>query len=472
MVRPAAFGYNDETAANNFFQHHPGLDRTTLQQKALTEFDAMVDLLRSHQVELLVLEDSKEPPKPDAVFPNNWISTSPDGKIFIYPMFAPNRRTEKRDELLEQITREYVVVDVQDWSEFEAEGRFLEGTGSMVIDYDHEMIYAAISERTNLSVLEKFATANGFQAIVFLATDKEGQPIYHTNVVMALGEKFASVVFSPIHIELIREAPEARRAFLDSAVISTKPAFAAVLREYDGVLYQRNNLLKRLQAGYNSELEDTLAAYTKHLAQIGARVYAARSRYTARLSEEAPSIYRNISGGEELEIAYKSSIEGGNSYGAMLYESLCRSAEEDIRNGFTGVGPHREDMELSINGQKARRFASQGQSKSAALCLKLAEGRILESAIGQKPVFLLDDVMSELDKNRQNYILENLGENQLFITGCDCAALLRRLPKGAVFTVKNGVVRKRGDKKRKCQCLCISGTTSMSKPAGSSGSST
>jgi len=294
----------------------------------------------------------------------------------------------------------------------------------------------------------------------------------HADKISALGEKFASVVFSPIHIELIREAPEARRAFLDSAVISTKPAFAAVLREYDGVLYQRNNLLKRLQAGYNSELEDTLAAYTKHLAQIGARVYAARSRYTARLSEEAPSIYRNISGGEELEIAYKSSIEGGNSYGAMLYESLCRSAEEDIRNGFTGVGPHREDMELSINGQKARRFASQGQSKSAALCLKLAEGRILESAIGQKPVFLLDDVMSELDKNRQNYILENLGENQLFITGCDCAALLRRLPKGAVFTVKNGVVRKRGDKKRKCQCLCISGTTSMSKPAGSSGSST
>lgn len=191
MVRPASFGFNDETAANNFFQHHPGPDRTTLQQKALAEFDAMVDLLRSHQVELLVLEDSKEPPKPDAVFPNNWISTSPDGKIFIYPMYAPNRRTEKRDELIDQITRAYMVTDVQDWSEFEAEGRFLEGTGSMVIDHDHEMIYAAISERTNLSVLEKFASTNGFQAIVFLATDKEGHPIYHTNVVMALGEKFA-----------------------------------------------------------------------------------------------------------------------------------------------------------------------------------------------------------------------------------------------------------------------------------------
>lgn len=191
MVRPASFGYNDETAANNFFQHNPGIDRSVLQEKALAEFDTMVSLLREHEVDLLVLQDSKEPPKPDAVFPNNWISTSPDGKIFIYPMFAPNRRTEKRDELIEQIVRDYVVKDVQDWSEFEAEGRFLEGTGSMVIDHDHDMIYAAISERTNLSVLEKFASANGFQAIVFLATDKEGQPIYHTNVVMALGEKFA-----------------------------------------------------------------------------------------------------------------------------------------------------------------------------------------------------------------------------------------------------------------------------------------
>jgi hypothetical protein len=191
MVRPAAFGYNDETAANNYFQHNTVMDRETLQQTALAEFDAMVNLLRSHDVDVLVLEDSKEPPKPDAIFPNNWISTSPDGKIFVYPMYAPNRRTEKRGEILDQLAREFVVNDLQDWSEFEVEGRFLEGTGSMVIDFDHEMIYAAISERTNLSVLEKFASGNGFQAIVFLATDKDGQPVYHTNVVMALGEKFA-----------------------------------------------------------------------------------------------------------------------------------------------------------------------------------------------------------------------------------------------------------------------------------------
>lgn len=191
MIRPASFGYNDETAANNFFQHHPDISREDLQAKALAEFDAMVETLRQQEVDVLVLADSKEPPKPDAVFPNNWLSTSPDGKIFIYPMYAANRRTEKRDELLKQLAEQFIVSDVQDWSEYEAEGRFLEGTGSMVIDHEHEMIYAAISERTSLAVLEKFASGNGFQAIVFLATDTEGKPVYHTNVVMALGEKFA-----------------------------------------------------------------------------------------------------------------------------------------------------------------------------------------------------------------------------------------------------------------------------------------
>ncbi|MBI5371094.1 MAG: amidinotransferase [Sphingobacteriales bacterium] len=191
MIRPAAFGYNDETAANNFFQQHPAMSREAVQLQALVEFDQVVNLLRSEEVEVLVMEDSKEPPKPDAVFPNNWISTSPDGKIILYPMYAANRRTEKRDEILQQLARDFVVTDVQDWTEFEAEGRFLEGTGSMVIDHDHEMIYAAISERTNLSVLEKFSSANGFQAIVFLATDLNGHPVYHTNVLMGLGEKFA-----------------------------------------------------------------------------------------------------------------------------------------------------------------------------------------------------------------------------------------------------------------------------------------
>ena len=190
MVRPAAFGFNEETAANNYFQTNPGISKEALQQKALAEFDSMVWLLRNEEIDVLVIEDTKEPPKPDAIFPNNWLSTSPEGTVSVFPMYEPNRRAEKRDDILQQLARHFVVKDLQDWSEYEAEGRFLEGTGSMVIDHDNKMIYAAVSERTNLSVLEKYAATNNYQAIVFLATDKNGQPVYHTNVMTALGSAF------------------------------------------------------------------------------------------------------------------------------------------------------------------------------------------------------------------------------------------------------------------------------------------
>jgi hypothetical protein len=162
-----------------------------LQQKALLEFDNMVKRLRDNGIYVIVIEDTKEPVKPDAIFPNNWISTSPEGIVSVFPMFAPSRRAEKRDDIVIDLAKQFIVNDVQDWSEYEAEGRFLEGTGSMVIDHDNKLIYASVSERTNLSVLEKFAEANGFQAIVFIATDKNGRPVYHTNVVMSLGDEFA-----------------------------------------------------------------------------------------------------------------------------------------------------------------------------------------------------------------------------------------------------------------------------------------
>ncbi len=191
MIRPAAFGFNEETAANNYFQSNPATDKDKQQQTALLEFDNMVQTLRNHEIDVMVIEDTKEPVKPDAIFPNNWLSTSPDGIVAVFPMYAPNRRLEKRDDILKILAEKFMVKDVQDWSEFEAEGRFLEGTGSMVIDYDNKLIYAAVSERTSLSVLEKFAATNNYQAIVFLATDKNGRPIYHTNVVMTLGENFA-----------------------------------------------------------------------------------------------------------------------------------------------------------------------------------------------------------------------------------------------------------------------------------------
>jgi hypothetical protein len=191
MIRPAAFGFNEETAVNNYFQSNPVINKEELQQRALLEFDNMVQTLRNHDIDVVVIDDTKEPAKPDAIFPNNWLSTSPDGIVTIFPMYAPSRRLEKRDDIIKILADKFIVKDLQDWSEFEVEGRFLEGTGSMVFDHDNKMIYAAVSERTNLSVLEKFSATNGYQAIAFLATDKNGMPVYHTNVAMTLGENFA-----------------------------------------------------------------------------------------------------------------------------------------------------------------------------------------------------------------------------------------------------------------------------------------
>jgi hypothetical protein len=191
MIRPAAFGFNKETAATNFFQSDKGIGQEKLQQKALLEFDNMVEMLKGSGINVIVIEDTNEPVKPDAIFPNNWIGTLPDGILSVFPMYAPNRRSEKRLDILYRLGKEFIIKDLQDWSEYEVEGRFLEGTGSMVIDHDNKMIYAAISERTSLPLLEKFAERNSYQAIVFIATDNEGRPVYHTNVVMTLGEGFA-----------------------------------------------------------------------------------------------------------------------------------------------------------------------------------------------------------------------------------------------------------------------------------------
>jgi hypothetical protein len=192
MVRPAAFGPNEETSTTNFFQTPAKeLNRQSLQQSALKEFDNMVEILTRHDINVLVIDDTLTPVKPSAIFPNNWISTSPEGIVSIFPMYAPNRRPEKREDILRLIAEKFIVKDVQDWSEFEVEGKFLEGTGSMVIDHENKVIYTCHSPRTDMSVLEKFAHVNKFRAIAFLATDKNGHPVYHTNVVMTLCENFA-----------------------------------------------------------------------------------------------------------------------------------------------------------------------------------------------------------------------------------------------------------------------------------------
>lgn len=268
MIRPAAFGFNAETASNNHFQSLPTIDTAQQQLLARQEFDAMVEKLRQQGIDVTVIDDTVNPPKPDAIFPNNWLSTAPGGKVFMYPMYAPVRRVEKREEIIDYLNTHFQVTGLQDWSEFETEGKFLEGTGSMIIDHDNKLIYACLSERSNPAVLEKFASANGYQAIVFLATDKAGKPVYHTNVVMALGEKFCVLCEEAIdeEWELI-----AVRQLLESTGHTIIPITRDQMYSYAGNMLEvknRNgeNILVMSQAAYDSlspEQQKKLSAFAE-----------------------------------------------------------------------------------------------------------------------------------------------------------------------------------------------------------------
>jgi hypothetical protein len=191
MVRPAAFAYNAETADTNFFQNNLSYTASELQQKALKEFDTMVHELRVHDINVVVIDDTIDPIKPDAIFPNNWLAIDHNGVIDVFPMQARSRRLEKRDDILEMFTKNFLITDVVDWSEYEADALYLEGTGSMVMDHQHKIIYACLSGRTSKSLVEKYAASKGYRAITFTAQDFNGNNIYHTNVMMCVGEGFA-----------------------------------------------------------------------------------------------------------------------------------------------------------------------------------------------------------------------------------------------------------------------------------------
>jgi hypothetical protein len=198
MVRPAAFCFNAETAANNFFQNDIAVSQNQLQEKALQEFDSMVDALRKHKIEVIVVDDTPKPIKPDAVFPNNWFNTTNKGVINIFPLFAISRRAEKRGDILHSLSANYIVNDILYWTEFEANNMFLEGTGSLVIDHENSILYACLSPRTHGSVIEKFAKASNYQTILFTAIDNQDNPVYHTNVMMCIGDGFSVICLDAI----------------------------------------------------------------------------------------------------------------------------------------------------------------------------------------------------------------------------------------------------------------------------------
>ena len=196
MVRPYQFYFNQQTAANNFFQSNVNIENAN--ELAIAEFDAMVEKLRAHQIKVNVVQDTKDPSTPDSIFPNNWVSTHEGGTLCLYPMFAQNRRAERKLSVIDFLESNYQIQNTLDLTDFEKEGIFLEGTGSMVLDHQNKLAYGCLSERLDKNAFYEWCDKMQFKAIAFKAVDDKAQPIYHTNVMMCMGDQFVVICLDSI----------------------------------------------------------------------------------------------------------------------------------------------------------------------------------------------------------------------------------------------------------------------------------
>lgn len=259
----------------------------------------------------------------------------------------------------------------------------------------------------------------------------------------SLIEKYCAVVFAPDHLNLIKRGPSERRKFVDSAICREKLKNAVILSKYNRILTQRNYLLKDILN--HPSLEDTLSIWDEPLIKNGAMLIKKRIDYVKLLSQKASAYHHGISNGkEELKIKYISSanIEESDSVEEIakkLQNKFEKGRKDDIRTGITNYGPHRDDIEILINKKNARAFASQGQQRSAVLSLKLAEASVLKEKMGEEPIILLDDVLSELDSGRQDFLLNEFNDCQIFITCCE-KSNKEQLKDGKIFFVKDGEI--------------------------------
>lgn len=249
---------------------------------------------------------------------------------------------------------------------------------------------------------------------------------------------YHAVIFSPEHLTLVKGGPKERRQFCDNALCQIKPRFGEYLSKYKKNLVQRNAILKDYKT--NSSIEMMLDIFEENLAHLGTQIILQRKKYLQALAAQTKQIYAGISSGkEEISLSYIASFESDDekSLEDDFLKALKKSRNEDMQTLSTSVGPHRDDIDICINGISARKFGSQGQQRSAVLALKLAEANVLKEKTGEQPIALLDDVMSELDEARQDYILHHIDGWQVFISCCDPATILK-LKKGKAFQIRQG----------------------------------
>ncbi len=267
-----------------------------------------------------------------------------------------------------------------------------------------------------------------------------GKP-YPTNII----GKFRVVLFSPVQLSLISGGPDCRRKFLDAAICQLKPTYTGAIIRYNQTLRQRNALLKNLS--FSGGDFAFLEVLDEKLSELGAFMIKERLEYLELLKKEAFKIYSEISNCKEnLSIFYLPSFSKNiisdasiSDIKEILKTRFEKAKNSDLKTGSTSVGPHKDELEIFIDDKHVRHFGSQGQQRSAALSLKLAEAAVLEEKIGEPPVILLDDVMSELDDYRKNYMIDKIKNRQVFITSCD-QSVSKRLKNGKLFEVENGRV--------------------------------
>ncbi len=252
MIRPVRFGYNAETAVNNAFQVKG--EQKEAQEKSLVEFDSFVEKLRSNDIDVTVIDDTAEPHTPDSIFPNNWISFHEDGTVFLYPMFAANRRLERNPNIIATIKNKFDVQNIIDLSGYEATGKYLEGTGSMVLDRDKKLAYACLSPRTDKTVLAEFCRTSGYTPVIFRSVDGTGKEIYHTNVMMCAGDRYVVICLASIPDVL-------ERHFVINSIAASGKQLVDIsidqMNHFAGNMLQVQNKVDLLQA-YNPIIHSSL----------------------------------------------------------------------------------------------------------------------------------------------------------------------------------------------------------------------
>ena len=277
MIRPLRFYPNPETAADNAFQRDLAvIDADKLSRAAQMEFDDAVKVLEEAGLTVHAFEDTPSPEKPDAVFPNNWFSTHPDGRVALYPMYSPARRNERRRDVIENLGKFYRISAVVDYSSCEQRGLYLEGTGSLVLDYENRIAYVSLSKRSDLTLVERFCEDFNFTATLFQSRGNDQRPIYHTNVLLCVASEFALV-----GLDLIQNCRE-RKAVLDRLESSGKKVIEL---SHDQIANFAGNALE-----LHNDSEKLLVLSTRGVASLTRKQRDQIDRYARVLPLALPTI--------------------------------------------------------------------------------------------------------------------------------------------------------------------------------------